>query len=243
MSKKFLVLALGAMLFALSYSAEAQQPMKIPRIGYLSSTDPANEFPRAEAIRLALRALGYTEGQNIAIEYRYGEGKGHRIPELAAELVRLKVDIIVVTGGNDRIRAVKNATKTIPIIMTGTGTDPVEGGLIESLARPGGNLTGITNLSTELGGKRLELIKEAVPKLARVAILYDAANPGSVREVKEDLPVAARALGLTIQPWEVRAADGFEKIFAALNKQRPDGLYLPAGPLMFSNAKRIAALH
>jgi putative tryptophan/tyrosine transport system substrate-binding protein len=98
----------------------------------------------------------------------------------------------VVTGGNDRIRAVKNATKTIPIVMTGTGTDPVEGGLIESLARPGGNLTGITNLSTELGGKRLELIKEAVPKLARVAILYDAANPGSVREVKEDLPVAVR---------------------------------------------------
>ena len=124
--------------------------------------------------------------------------------------------------------------------MTGTGTDPVEGGLIESLARPGGNLTGITNLSTELGGKRLELIKEAVPKLARVAILYDAANPGSVREVKEDLPVAA-PLGLTIQPWEVRAADGFEKIFAALNKQRPDGLYLPASPLMFSNGKRIAS--
>ena len=240
MNRKITVLTLCAMLFALCVPAGAQQPKKMPRIGYLSSTDPANEFPRAEAIRLALRALGYTEGQNIAIEYRYGEGKGHRIPELAAELVRLKVDIIVVTGGNDRIRAVKNATKTIPIVMTGTGTDPVEGGLIESLARPGGNLTGITNLSTELGGKRLELIKEAVPKLARVAILYDAANPGSVREVKEDLPVAARALGLTIQPWEVRAADGFEKIFAALSKQRPDGLYLPAGPLMFSNGKRIA---
>jgi putative tryptophan/tyrosine transport system substrate-binding protein len=241
MSKKIFALTLCAMLFALCVTAAAQQPKNVPRIGYLSGFDPAREASRSEIIRQALRERGYIEGQNIATEYRYAEGKPDRRPELAAELVRLKVDIIVVTGGNDRIRAVKNATKTIPIIMTGTGTDPVEGGLIESLARPGGNLTGITNLSTELGGKRLELIKEAVPKLARVAIPYDAANPGSVREVKEDLPVAARALGLTIQPWEVRAADGFEKIFAALSKQRPDGLYLPAGPLMFSNGKRIAS--
>ena len=110
--------------------------------------------------------------------------------------------------------------------MMGVGTDPVEAGLVESLARPGGNVTGITNLTTELGGKRLELLKEAVPKLARVAVLYDPAIPSSVLEVKELLPVAARALGLTIQPWEVRAADGFEKVFAALNKQRPDGLYV-----------------
>ena len=221
--------------------AHAQQPKKIPRIGYLSSTDRANESTRAEGIRLALRALGYIEGQNIATEYRFAEGKGHRIPELAAELVRLKVDIIVVTGGNDRIQAVKNATKTIPIVMTGTGADPVQEGLIESLARPGGNLTGITNLSTELGGKRLELLKEAVPTLTRVGVIYDAANPSSVREVKEELRVAARALGLTVQPWEVRAADGFEKVFSALGKQRPDGLYVLTGPLMFTNAKRIAS--
>ena len=133
-----------------------------------------------------------------------------------------------------------NATKTIPIVMVGGGADPVEAGLVESLARPGGNVTGITNLSTELGGKRLELLKEAVPKLARVAVLYDPADPSSVLEVKEVLPVAARALGLTIQPWEVRAADGFEKVFAALNKQRPDGLYVGGGPLMAANRKRIA---
>ena len=114
--------------------------------------------------------------------------------------------------------------------MTGAGADPVEAGLVESLARPGGNVTGITNLARELGGKRLELLKEAVPKLARVAVLYDPAIPASVLEVKEVLPVAARALGLTIQPWEVRAADDFEKVFAALNKQRPDGLYVPGGP-------------
>ena len=123
--------------------------------------------------------------------------------------------------------------------MVGVGADPVEAGLVESLARPGGNVTGLTNLSRELGGKRLELLKEAVPKVARVAVLYDPANPGSALEVKEVLPVAARALGLTIQPWEVRAADGFEKVFAALSKERPDGLYVPGGPLMRDNQKRI----
>ena len=168
---------------------------------------------------------------------RRGSAIGY--PELAAELVRLKVDIIVVAGGDTLIRAAKNATKTIPIVMMGHGTDPVEAGLVESLARPGGNVTGVTNLSRELGGKRLELLKEAVPKLARVAVLYDPANPASVREVKEVLPVAARALRLTIQPWEVRAADDFEKVFAALNKQRPDGLYVLGGALMSANQKRI----
>ena len=126
--------------------------------------------------------------------------------------------------------------------MMGAGADPVEAGLVESLARPGGNVTGITNLGGELGGKRLELLKEAVPKLARVAVLYDPATPGSVREVKEILPVAARALGLTIQSWEVRAADDFERVFAALSKERPDGLYVPGGALMNANQKRIVGL-
>jgi len=129
--------------------------------------------------------------------------------------VRRNVDVIVVAGGAGPVRAAKNATKTIPIVMVGAGLDPVEAGLVESLARPGGNVTGVTLLSTELGGKRLELLKEAVPKVARVAVLYDLANAGSVFDVKEVLPVAARALKLTIQPWEVRDADGFEKVFAA----------------------------
>jgi ABC-type uncharacterized transport system substrate-binding protein len=222
--------------------AVAQQPKKIPRIGYLSVRDPAGESTRSEAIGLALRELGYTEGQNIAIEYRYAEGKRDRYPELVAELVRLKVDLIVATGGDPVIRAAKNATKTIPIVMTGGGTDPVEAGLIESLARSGSNVTGITNLSRELGGKRLELLKEAVPKLSRVAVLYDPANTNSVREVKELLPAAARALKLGIQIWEVRDATGFERVFAGLRKERPDGLYVPsATPLMFANRKRIAA--
>jgi ABC-type uncharacterized transport system substrate-binding protein len=153
---------------------------------------------------------------------------------------RLKVDIILVTGGDPGIRAAKNATKTIPIVMMGAGADPVEAGIIDSLARPGGNVTGLTSLTGELGGKRLELLKEAVPKLARVAVLHDPALPGTTHEVKEDLPVAARALELTVQPREVRATDDFEKVFAALNKERPDGLYVPGGPLMRANQKRIA---
>jgi len=220
--------------------AEAQQPKKVLTIGYLSARDSASESSRAETIRLALRERGHINGQNIAIEYRYAEGKLDRLPELVAELVRLKVDVIVVTGGDPDIRAAKNATKTIAIVMVGSGTDPVEAGFIESLARPGGNVTGLTNLSPELGAKRLELLKEAVPKLARVAVLYDPALPSSVLEVKEVLPVAARALKLTIKPWEVRAADDFEKVFAALNKQRPDGLYVGGGPLINSNQRRIA---
>jgi putative tryptophan/tyrosine transport system substrate-binding protein len=232
--------ALCAMLFALWLPVEAQQPGKVPRLGYLSPVDAATDSARAEGLRLALRELGYIEGQNIAIEYRYAEGRPDREwSGLAAELVRLKVDIIVVSGGDRPIRAAKNATKTIPIVMTGQGSDPVRAGHVESLARPGGNVTGLTVLTRELGGKRLELLKEAVPKLARVAVLYDPANRASLHEVKELLPADARALKLTIEPWEIRAVDDFEKVFAALNKQRPDGLYVPGSALMRANGKRI----
>src|SRR5215831_7834482 len=231
----------AVVLLALGVTAEAQQPKKVARIGYLSSGDPASESARSEAVRLALRELGYIEGQNVAFEYRYAERKLDRSPELAAELVRLKVDVIVVAGGGNWVQAVKNTTKTIPIVMVGVGGDPVKAGLIESLARPGGNVTGITNLGTELGGKRLELFKEAVPKLARVAVLYDPANQNSIAEVKEVLPPVAGALGLTLRSWEVRAADGFERVFVPLNKEPPDGHYVPpGGPLIFANVKRIA---
>jgi putative ABC transport system substrate-binding protein len=192
---------------------------------------------------MALRERGYIEGQTIATEYRYAEGKRDRAPELVAELVRLKVDIIVVVGGGWLTRAAMNATKTIPIVMAAEGVDPVGAGVVESLARPGGNVTGISSLAGELGGKRLELLKEAGPKLARVAVLYDPATPSSVLEVKEVLPVAARAQRLTIQPWEVRGTDDFEKVFAALSKQRPDGLYvIGGGSRMRINQKRIAGL-
>jgi putative ABC transport system substrate-binding protein len=238
MNNKVITLALGAMLFALCSPANAQQPKKIPRIGYLSVSDAATDSARSEGIRLALRERGYIEGQNIGIEYRYAEGKLDRFPELAAELVRLKVDIIVVAGGNTLIRAAKNATKTIPIVMAGAAPDPVEAGFVNSLARPGGNVTGLALLVTETAGKRLELLKEAVPKLARVAVLYDPALSPNVLQLKE-VQAAARSLGLTIQPWEIRGTDDFDRIFAAVNRQRPDGLYVIASRLVTSNRKRI----
>jgi len=241
MKKAAVPILVAVILLTVAVVTEAQQPAKIPRIGYLSSVSPSSESAQSEAIRLALRELGYIEGQNITIEYRYAEGKVDRLPELATELVRLKIDIILAAGGERLIRAATNATKTIPIVMTGQGSDPVKADLIESLARPGGNVTGLTNLERELGGKRLELLKEAVPKIARVAILYDPASPPSVIEVKEVLPVTARALGLTLQPWEVRAAEDFDNVFAAISKWRPDGLYVSSGPLTRENQKRIAS--
>ena len=240
--KRFVgLLTIFVTLAACGAVANAQQVKKIPRIGYLLPGNPTSESAASEAIRLALRELGYIEGQNIAFEYRYADGKRDRFPEFAAELVRLKVDIIVVAGGNNPARALKNATKTIPIVMTG-GSDPVEAGLIESLARPGGNVTGLTNLARELGGKRLELLKEAVPKLARVAVLHDPANTSQVREVKEVLPITADALKLTIRPWEVPDPDGFERAFAAFNKERLNGLYVLSGTRISGNYERIADL-
>ena len=240
MTEKIILLALCSLLLAPCAAVDAQQPTKVPRIGYLSNSDPAQESARSEAIRLALREVGYIEGQNIATEYRYAEGKPDRYPELAAELVALKVDIIVVPGGDIQIRAAKDVTKTIPIVMVGQGLDPVEAGLVESLARPGGNVTGVTNLGTDLGGKRLELLKEAVPKLSRVAAIYARTIPRSVLEAKEVLPVAARALWLTVRSWEVRAVDDFDRVFAEISKWRPDGLYvLGGGALMRANEKRM----
>ena len=234
---RIVVCLLSTVLLLTVSLAQAQQPKKVPRIGYLAGIERATDSPRSDAIRLALRELGYIEGQNIAIEYRYAEGKLDRLPELAAELVHLKVDIIVVAGGAATVRAAKNATKTIPIVMTGGGLDPVEAGLVESLARPGGNVTGFTDISGHLNGKRLELLKEAVTKVARVAVLYQANNPRNIVELKE-VPVAARALGLTVRSWEVRDADDFDRVFAALNKERPDGLHVLGGPLMNANQKR-----
>ena len=161
---------------------------------------------------------------------------------LAAELVCLNLDIIVVTGGVLPLRAAQNATKTIAIVMSGSGLDPLDTGLVESLARPGGNITGLTNsFAGKLHGKRLELLKEAVPKLALVAVLYDPVNPSTRLALKEVLPVTARSLGLTIQPWEVRSANDFDTVFAALNKQRPDGLQVLGGTLTSAHQKWIVS--
>ena len=217
----------------------AQQPKKLPQIGYLSAINKSTESPRIEAIRLALRELGYIEGQNVATNYRYADGDFLLIAKLAEELVRLKVDLIVTTGGDPVIRAAKDATQTIPIVMVGGGSEPVGAGFVESLARPGGNITGLTNLGTELTGKRLELLKETVPKIARIAVLYEPTIRGNVVQVKE-AQATAPALRLMIQAVEVGDGDRFERVFAVLNKQLPDGLYVPGGPVMNTYRTRIA---
>ena len=244
MNRRTAIRRLATFFLTTASCAEPQQPKKVPRIGFLSAVDAGTESTRAEEFRLALRERGYMEGPNIAIEYRYADGKRDRFSEIAAELVRLKVDIIVVAGGGGMILAAKNATNTIPIVMMGGGVDPVEAGFVESLARPGGNITGITNLGGQLGGKRLELFKEAVPKLVRIAVLYDPAalsTPASVVDVKEVLPATARALKLTVRSWEVRSVDDFEKIFAGMKKERPDGLFVNSGAgIIRPNVKRIA---
>jgi putative tryptophan/tyrosine transport system substrate-binding protein len=236
MSRLVVSVALSTLHFALCVSVEAQQATKMPRIGYLHGGSKSDSTD--EAFQQGLRDLGHLEGKNIIVEYQYAEGKIDRFPNLAAELVRSKVNIIVAVN-EQGARAAKNATKTIPIVMAGVGPDPVEAGLVESLARPGGNITGLTLLAVEITGKRLELFKEAVPRVARVSVIYDPAAKGNVGEAKE-AQAAARPLGLTVQSWEVRGKDDFDRVFAALSKDRPDGLYAPGGPLMNANRKRIA---
>src|SRR5262245_33911662 len=222
MNHKVIFFLIAASILITFLPGEAQQPKKVPRIGYLSSGNTVTDSARTDGIQLALRELGYREGENITTEYRYAEGKRDRFADLAAEMVRLKVDLILVAGADRAIRAAMSVTNTIPIVMAGTGTDPVEAGFVESLARPGGNVTGITNLGAQLGGKRLELLKEAVGKVIHVAVLYDPANPSHVHELKEELPPAARALKLTLQSWELPDANSIERVFAELNKQRPE---------------------
>jgi putative ABC transport system substrate-binding protein len=221
------------------YIVEAQQPTKVYRIGILAgSSQGLPERLGNEAFQQGLRELGYVEGKNVILEYRYAEGNVALFPALATELVRSNVDIIVAaTTGHGGVLAAKQATTTIPIVMT-IAVDPVEAGLVESFARPGGNITGFTNLTIELVGKRLELFKETVPTLVRVAVPYDPTNPGNVLHAQE-VQSAGRALGLTVRLWEVRGPDDFERVFAALREASPDGLYVLGGPLMRTNAKRL----
>ena len=196
MIRKTSYLALCALLFAHCVSAEAQQAKKVPRIGYLGGTSGSAVGGRTEAFRQGLRELGYVEGKNIVIEYRHHEGKVDRLPALAAELVRLKVDIII-TAGAPAARAAKEATSTIPIVMTNVG-DPVGSGFVASLARPGGNITGLSTLAPELSGKRLELLKEIVPRLSRVAVFGTSTTPDNAPSLKE-VELAAKALGVNVQ--------------------------------------------
>jgi len=219
--------------------ALAQQPTKFYRLGYLSGSYPATESPRARAIRLALQERGYVEGKNLAIVYRYAEQIDKRGRELAAELVALKVDVLLVQGGTTWIRAAKNATKTIPIVMVNIPVDPVAAKIVDSLARPGGNITGFYRLARELGGKRLEILQSAVGKLSRVAILNDPTARGTARDIKEDIPAAAKALKLTTQIWDASDEAQLEKVIGAMSKQPPDGLYVTTNAIFNNNRKLI----
>ena len=210
-SLKMVSLTAAIWLLVAPLAGAAQQPAKVPRIGYLSPLSPSSDSTRIEAFRQGLRDFGYVEGQNIAIEYRYAEGKFNRLPDLAAELVRFKVDVIVVAS-TPGILAAKNATSTIPIVMA-LSADPVPTGLVSSLARPGGNITGLSLLSGELSGKRLELLKEVVPNLSRVAVLWDPVNPATLLQLRET-EAAAQVLGVQLQPLEVRGPNpDFERAF------------------------------
>ena len=215
MRRNVIRLALCAMLFALCSFAQAQQPTKVPRIGYLSATSPSVNPTRIEAFRQGLRELGYVEGKNIIIEWRYAEGKLDRLRELATDLVRLKVDVIV-TGGPTPTPAVKEATTTIPIVM-GYDNDPVGSGFVASLARPGGNITGLSALSPELSGKRLELLKEIIPRLSRVAVLGTSNYPGNSQALRE-VELAAGEFGVKLQYLDIRDLKDIETAFRAASK-------------------------
>ena len=227
MHKKITRRAFCSMLLALPFPAHAQQPKKIPRIGWLDQSSPNPEVLRLIGLfRKGLRDASYVEGKNIAIESRYAEGKTERLSELAAELVRLKVDCIITSGGQPT-EAAQRATKTIPIVMAVSG-DPVAQGFVASLARPGGNITGLSILSPELSGKRLELLKEVLPGLSRVAVLGYAKAHGPAWK---ELEAAARSLQLKLQPLEVRGPDDLAKLFQAAVKERAQGLLTLSHPL------------
>ncbi|HET8564414.1 MAG TPA: ABC transporter substrate-binding protein [Candidatus Binatia bacterium] len=239
MRKKFFVLALSALLLALSFRAEAQQPKKVPRIGFLSTVSPAALSALTEAFRQGLREHGYFDGKNIVIEYRSAEGKLDRLPALAAELVRLKVDVIV-TAGSTSTRSAKEATVTVPIVMA-QDSDPVGTRLVASLARPGGNITGLSTLSPETSGKQLELLKETVPGLSRVAVFGTSTRPGNAQALKET-EVAARALGLQLQFLDVLEPKDIETAFREASKGRAAAILVLTSPIFFSQRTQLVDL-
>jgi putative tryptophan/tyrosine transport system substrate-binding protein len=239
MKRKITVLTLCAMLLALCFLAQAQQPTKILRIGCLSAISISANAARIEAFRQGLRELGYVEGKNIVIDWRYAEGKLDRLPALAAELVRLKVNIIVTTGPQST-RAAKEATVTIPIVMANEA-DPVASGVVASLARPGGNITGLSVMAPEISGKRLELLKEIVPRLARVAVFGTSAQPGNAQSLKET-ELAAGAFKVQLQYLDVLDTRDIETAFREASKKRADAFLVLQSPVFSSQRKQIAEL-
>jgi len=232
MGRRMFLAGTGAVLLAARFAAEAQQAGKVWRIGFISVTDVKGD----EEIFQRLRELGYLEGRNLVTERRYSEGQAERFPEFAAELVRLKVDIIIVITTPAAL-AVKSATKTIPIVFP-TAIDPVGAGVIASLARPGSNITGLTTQSPDLVAKRLQLLKEAVPHLSRVAVLWNAANPANARPWREAQD-AARALGVKLLSQGVRGSTDFERVFAGMARERPDGLLFIVDGLTIQHGEQV----
>jgi len=239
MSKKVICVALGALLLAFGFSAEAQQPKKVPLIGFLGATSLSTISDRVEAFRQGLRELGYVEGKNIVVEYRWAEGKIERLPDLATELVRLKVDVIV-SGGNSATQAAKKATNTIPIVMTQV-SDPVASGFVASLARPGGNITGLSTLAPEISGKRLELLKEIVPRLSRVTVLGTSNEPGTAQALRET-EVAAGAFKVKLQYLDILGPKDIETAFRTAAKGRADAVVALSSPFLLAHRTQVADL-
>jgi len=237
MKRREFILALGSAAAAWPLAARARQPAKIPRIGLLSTFSPSETVPWHQALRQGLRDLGWVEGENINIEYRYAEGRLDRLPGLASDLVRLKVDLIFTDTTSPALVA-KNATRTIPIVVA-SANDVVESGLAQSLARPGGNITGLDQIAPELGGKRLELLKEIVPKLSSAVVLWNPQNKASTRNWNE-LQDPARQLGLPLHSLEVRKVDELDKAFEVAATARADALVILPEPVFVANLKRIA---
>ena len=239
-TRRRIVLALGAGALAAPLASFAQQQAaKIARIGFLGTASASGWASRVEALRAGLRDLGYVEGKNIVIEFRWAKEKYDQLPDLAAELVRLKVDVLV-TGGTPGTLAAKRATTTIPIVMAVSG-DAVASGLVASLARPGGNITGSTFFVQELYAKRLELLKEAVPRITQVAVLLNPDNPASLTNIKQ-MEIAAKSMKVELQRFEVRGPNEFEGAFSAMAKRRVDAVEITDDPMLIVNARAIADL-
>jgi ABC-type uncharacterized transport system substrate-binding protein len=237
MSGRILIWLLITVLLTTAPTSEAQQPEKVPRIGFLITSSPSAIAPRMDAFRQGLRELGYVEGKNIVIERRHAEGKFDHLPALAAELVRLNVDIIV-TSGPTATRPAKEATSTIPIVMT-FDDDPVGSGFVTSLARPGGNITGLSTLSPEISGKQLELLKEIVPKLGRVAVIGTSSRQGTAQSLKET-ELAAGAFGVKLQYLDIQNPKEIESVFRAASKGRADAVLMLQSPVLNSQRAQIA---
>ncbi|HEX9442776.1 MAG TPA: ABC transporter substrate-binding protein [Candidatus Binatia bacterium] len=237
MNKRVVAFVLGAVLLTVGFPAEGQQPKKVPRIGYLGGASPSPIAARIEAFRQGLRELGYLEGKNIVIEFRYGEDKLDRVPALAAELVRLNVDVIVTAGGTST-RFAKEATATIPIVMV-QDNDPVGNGFVASLARPSGNITGLATLAPEISGKRLEILKEIVPRLSRVAVLGISTNPGNTQSFKET-ERAAGALGMQVQYLDVLGLKDIDAAFRAAGNGRSEAVLVLVSAVLNTYRTQVA---